>query len=90
MCLLGFRGAIGPPQFPTQVAGQGGVTGPSKYMSNHGMRPGTRADMRFCIFNGPNVPQQRIESGLAIQIAPTMAAILGVETPWQAEPDART
>jgi len=72
--------------FESQVSGQNGATGPSKYLSNHGMRPGTRADMRFCIFNGPDVPQQRIDSGLAIQVAPTMAAILGVETPWQAEP----
>ncbi|WP_051560137.1 alkaline phosphatase family protein [Marinobacterium jannaschii] len=72
--------------FESQIVGASGVSGPSKYLSNHGMRPGSRADMRFCIFNGPAIPRQRIESGLANQIAPTMAAILGVETPWQAEP----
>ncbi|ANG62634.1 hypothetical protein A8C75_09165 [Marinobacterium aestuarii] len=63
-----------------------GLYGPSKYQSNHGMRPGTRADERFCIFYGNNIPQQSLAHGKAIQIAPTLAAILDVTTPWQASP----
>lgn len=68
------------------LVGHEGVTGPSKYLSNHGMRPGTREDERFCLFYGPNVPVQTIDSAEAIQVAPTMAALLGVETPWAAAP----
>ena len=63
----------------------GEVNGISHYQSNHGMRPGTKEDYRFCIFAGPNVPQQQIEFAQAIQVAPTMAAIMGVATPWSAQ-----
>lgn len=70
--------------FEAAVAGTEGIYGPSKYRSNHGMRPGTRADFRFCIFSGPDVPQQRLSEARNIHFAPTMADILGVDTPWQA------
>ena len=63
----------------------GEVNGISHYQSNHGMRPGTKEAYRFCIFAGPNVPQQQIEFAQAIQVAPTMAAIMGVATPWSAQ-----
>ena len=64
----------------------GEITGISHYQSNHGMRPGTKEDYRFCIFSGPNVPQQQIEFAQAIQVAPTMASIMGVNTPWSVQP----
>ncbi|MGB1238067.1 MAG: alkaline phosphatase family protein [Pseudomonadales bacterium] len=70
--------------FEADLKGTGNIRGTSKYQSNHGMRPGTAEDYRFCIFAGPDVPQQTIPFAEAIQVAPTMAAILGVETPWQA------
>lgn len=63
-----------------------GATGPSKYRSNHGMRPGTRADFRFCLFSGPDIPRQVLPEGAAMQVAPTLAKILGVAHPWQALP----
>ncbi|RVU31133.1 alkaline phosphatase family protein [Neptunomonas marina] len=61
-----------------------GIYGPSKYRSNHGMRPGTDADFRFCIFSGPDVPSQQLRRADKTQFAQTMADILGVNTPWNA------
>lgn len=66
--------------------GTGKTTGDSKYNSNHGMRPGTEADYRFCIFSGPRVPQGKVPFGTADQVAPTLAAIMGVPTDWIREP----
>ncbi|WP_028300911.1 alkaline phosphatase family protein [Oceanospirillum beijerinckii] len=63
-----------------------GYYGASKYLSNHGMRPGRREDFRFCIFSGPDVPKQILPTAYNHQVAPTAAAILGVETPWHAQP----
>ncbi len=70
--------------FEKDLKGTGKITGTSKYMSNHGMRPGTKEDYRFCIFSGPNVPKQQVDFAQAVQVAPTIAAIMGVDTPWQA------
>jgi predicted AlkP superfamily pyrophosphatase or phosphodiesterase len=70
--------------FETSIAGTEAIYGPSNYTSNHGMRPDTRADFRFCIFSGPDVPQQVLGEAENIRFAPTMADILGVKTPWQA------
>ncbi|EPJ48349.1 MAG: hypothetical protein OFPII_06370 [Osedax symbiont Rs1] len=72
--------------FEKDLQKTGAIKGTSKYQSNHGMRPGTSEDYRFCIFSGPNVPSQSIDFAEAIQIAPTIAEILGVATPWQATP----
>lgn len=72
--------------FESSRPGTTGVTGPSKYRSNHGMRPGTRADFRFCLFSGPDIPRQVLPAGEAMQVAPTLAKILGVAHPWQASP----
>lgn len=72
--------------FEASRPGTSGVTGPSKYRSNHGMRPGTRADFRFCLFSGPDIPRQVLPAGEAIQVAPTLAKILGVDCPWRASP----
>ncbi|MBB1489181.1 alkaline phosphatase family protein [Oceanospirillum sediminis] len=63
-----------------------GTSGPSEYVSNHGMRPGRLEDYRFCIFSGPDVPQQILPTAYNHQVAPTMASIIGVETPWHAQP----
>lgn len=62
-----------------------GVYGPSKYTSNHGMRPDTWREYRFCIFAGPDVPQQKLGIADQTSIAPTMAEILGVKTPWASQ-----
>ncbi len=70
--------------FEAAVTGTEEIYGPSKYQSNHGMRPGTRADYRFCIFSGPDVPQQQLGKAQNIRFAPTMADILGVNTSWEA------
>lgn len=72
--------------FESARPGTTGVTGPSKYRSNHGLRPGTRSDYRFCIFNGPGIPHQVVPEGQAAQVAPTLAKILGVDVPWEARP----
>lgn len=70
--------------FESGRPGTTGATGPSKYRSNHGMRPGTRADFRFCLFSGPDIPRAVLPPGNAIQVAPTLAKILGLNHPWQA------
>ncbi len=70
--------------FEAAVPGTKGIYGPSKYVSNHGMRPGTKKDYRFCIFSGPDVPQQILGEADNKRFAPSMADILGVKTPWQA------
>lgn len=70
--------------FESSRPGTTGITGPSKYQSNHGMRPGTRSDYRFCIFSGPDIPQQVLPVAATMQIAPTLAKILDAECPWEA------
>jgi len=70
--------------FEKDLQGSGKIRGISKYQSNHGMRPGTPQDNRFCIFSGPNVPVSQVDFAQAVQVAPTMAGILGVKTPWEA------
>ncbi len=72
--------------FEGSQAGQSGPTGPSKYRSNHGMRPGCRDDYRFCLFAGPDVPRKTVMFAHANQVAPTLARILDIDTPWQAAP----
>lgn len=72
--------------FEKDLKATGQLRGVSKYRSNHGMRPGTKEDYRFCIFAGPNVPQQQVDFAQAVQMAPTMAEIMGIQTPWQAQP----
>ena len=72
--------------FERDLKGTGEHQGSSKYQSNHGMRPGSREDYRFCLFVGPDVPQQDIEFASAAQVAPKLAAILNIATPWQEAP----
>lgn len=85
--LLTFAVAEGSGiSFEGSVQGEQGPTGPSKYKSNHGMRPGCRDDYRFCLFAGPDVPRSTVMFARANQVAPTMTRILGIDNPWQAAP----
>ena len=68
--------------FEAALSGTEGCYGGSKYVSNHGMRPDTEDDFRFCIFSGPDIPQQQLGVADCIRFAPTLADILGVATPW--------
>ncbi|MEH6578375.1 MAG: alkaline phosphatase family protein [Amphritea sp.] len=72
--------------FEKDSKGSGNTTGQSNYNSNHGMRPGTEADYRFCIFSGPRVPQGSVSFGTADQVAPTLAALMNVTTDWTCQP----
>jgi len=82
--LLAFTSAQGQYiSFEADLKKTGNVRGVSKYQSNHGMRPGTLEDYRFCLFSGPDVTKQIVPFAQAIQVAPTIAKILGVSTPWQ-------
>ena len=83
--------AFAPPEgkmlsFERDAGGSGNHRGESKYRSNHGMRPGTEADYRFCLFSGPLVPQSTVPFGLADQVAPTLAALMGIPTDWSSQP----
>ncbi|MTI09875.1 alkaline phosphatase family protein [Rhodospirillaceae bacterium RKSG073] len=71
--------------FENAKNGSTDLFGPSKYKSNHGMRPGRWDDFRFCIFSGPDVAKKKLPVAETINIAPTMAKLLGVETPWNAQ-----
>ena len=70
--------------FENSPKGSSALSGPSKYLSNHGLRPGRIEDYRFCICHGSSIKPQIISQAEAIQVAPTMAKILGISTPWQA------
>ena len=56
-------------------------TGTPRYISSHGLRPGDRADDRFCVFAGPGVPHAVVDAAEADQLAPSLAAVLGVPLP---------
>lgn len=53
-------------------------TGDPAMTSNHGLRPGMPGDDRFAVFAGPVVPRGVIERADAVQVAPTLAQILGL------------
>ena len=72
--------------FENSPQGSAALSGPSKYLSNHGLRPGRLEDFRFCICHGSSIKPQTIQHAEAIQVAPSMAKILGITTPWQAQP----
>lgn len=46
--------------------------------SSHGLRPGHPADERFMVLSGPDVPRLRLGRAEASQVAPTLAALLGL------------
>jgi predicted AlkP superfamily pyrophosphatase or phosphodiesterase len=54
-------------------------TGKPGSISTHGLKPGMPGDDRFALFMGPDVPLGRADSGTAAQVAPTLAAILGLD-----------
>ncbi len=61
------------------------VTGKPNYTSSHGFRPGTLGDDRFCLFAGPyfsrpDFSAQIIETADALQVTPTLAKVLGLDT----------
>jgi predicted AlkP superfamily pyrophosphatase or phosphodiesterase len=63
-----------------------GVTGAPLTISTHGLRPGTPADDRACIFYGGGIAPGRQETAAAEQFAPTVAAALGLDlAPFPAE-----
>jgi predicted AlkP superfamily pyrophosphatase or phosphodiesterase len=49
-----------------------------KAISTHGLRPGFAGDDRFAVFAGPNVPAGTAPAADAVQVAPTLAALLGL------------
>ncbi len=53
-------------------------TGTPNAISSHGIRPGLPGDDRFCVFAGPDVPRDVTAEAKAVQIAPTLAALLGL------------
>jgi predicted AlkP superfamily pyrophosphatase or phosphodiesterase len=50
-----------------------------KAISSHGLRPGLPGDDRFALFAGPRVPHGSAQYADAVQVAPTFAALLGLE-----------
>ena len=56
-------------------------TGPACYVSSHGLRPGCPEDDRVCILAGPGVPTGIIDHAAAEDLAPTLAALLGLAMP---------
>ena len=62
-------------------------TGKPKASSTHGLKPGWTGDDRFALFAGPAVPQGHVTSATAMQVAPTLATLLGLPTAhFQAQP----
>lgn len=63
------------------------ATGLAPYTSMHGFKPGNPADDRFAIFHGNHVPRGQLDEADAVQIAPTLAKILGLSLePYPAKP----
>jgi len=62
-------------------------TGKPRYVSSHGLRPGSPADDRPCIFFGPGIPREVHEYAAPEQFAPTLASALGLPLdPYPAPP----
>lgn len=55
-------------------------TGKPKASSTHGLKPGWTGDDRFALFAGPAVPQGKVTTATATQVAPTLAKVLGLTT----------
>lgn len=49
-----------------------------KLRSSHGLRPGHPGDERFMVLVGPHVSPQSVPTARASQVAPTLAAVLGL------------
>lgn len=65
--------------FESAQANSTGLSNPPRYPSTHGFPPGTAADDRFAVFYGPDIQRGNYARATAEQIAPSMAALLGLE-----------
>lgn len=61
-------------------------SGAARTTSSHGLRPGLPGDDRFALFAGPTIPMGMIEEADAVQVMPTLAAILGIAVEGAAGP----
>jgi predicted AlkP superfamily pyrophosphatase or phosphodiesterase len=62
-------------------------SGKPNAISSHGLRPGHPGDDRFAVFAGPNVPQGSADTAEAVQVAPTLAKLLGLaDVAFRAQP----
>jgi predicted AlkP superfamily pyrophosphatase or phosphodiesterase len=57
------------------------MSGKPKYVSTHGLMPGSPADDRFCVIAGPGIAQRAVDAAGANQLAATLAAVLDVNAP---------
>lgn len=71
---------VAPPKvsFEDAPEGQTEATGKPQNISTHGLKPGMPGDDRFALFAGPNIPNGKIGEANAVQVAPTLAKILGL------------
>jgi len=71
---------VAPPKFSFENENTDATepTGKPKAISTHGLKPGMAGDDRFALFAGPDVPQGCIPEAKAVQVAPTLAKILGL------------
>jgi predicted AlkP superfamily pyrophosphatase or phosphodiesterase len=69
---------------PAQAA-QGPI-GEPRLRSSHGLRPGHPGDERFMVMVGPQTARQRLPTARASQVAPTLAAALGISPDSFADP----
>ncbi len=65
--------------FETEIADATEPVVQPKAISTHGLRPGLPGDDRFALFAGPRVPHGSERYADAVQVAPTFAALLGLE-----------
>lgn len=54
-------------------------TGKPNSISTHGLKPGWPGDDRLALFSGPDVPQGSLDVADAVQFAPTVAKLLGLD-----------
>lgn len=71
---------VAPPDFSfeTEIEDATEPIVPPKAISTHGLRPGFMGDDRFALFAGPNVPQGGVPESKAVQVAPTLASLIGL------------
>lgn len=73
--------------FESKPEGGSTPSGLPRYSSMHGFEPGNPDDDRFAVFAGPGVPQGVVDRADAVQVAPTLARLLGLDLePYPAPP----
>lgn len=80
-----------PPQHSFEATPQdhpvGAPIGAPAYISSHGLKPGSPADDRFCIFFGAGTSKNVVPLASAEQFCATLNSILGLrQNPYSAEP----